>query len=59
MALFKKDREVSAIYRGKKVVASIYKGATLVWEAIRSCFGKGFWINDYPWNNEDGWKNTD
>ncbi len=38
-------------------VTEIYKGARLVWQAIRSCFGSGFWLNDRPWLNTDGWKN--
>lgn len=40
-----------------KVVQEVYRGARLVWIAIRSCFGAGFWVNDKPWLNEEGWKN--
>lgn len=29
----------------------------LVWQAISSCFGAGYWINQYGWKNTDGWKN--
>jgi len=36
---------------------AVYKGARLVWMAIRSCFGAGFWLNDRPWLNNEGWKN--
>ena len=39
-------------------VTEIYKGANLVWTAIKSCFGKGFWINEKPWLNDDAWKNN-
>lgn len=56
--IYKGDTEVSAIYKGNRVIAEVYKGAVLVWQAIRSCFGRGFWINDKPWNNDDGWKNN-
>lgn len=59
MAGYIKDKEFSAVYFGEKAISAIYKGAVLVWEAIRSCFGKGFWINVYPWSNEDEWKNND
>lgn len=58
MAGYFGGREFSAVYYGKKAISAIYKGARLVWEAIRSCFGKGYWINEYPWDNEDGWKNN-
>lgn len=30
----------------------------LVWQAISSCFGAGYWINEYAWKNNDGWKNN-
>lgn len=29
------------------------------WEEQESCYGNGFWIDLYPWVNEDGWKNND
>lgn len=27
-----------------------------VWEYVKSCFGKGFWIGEQPWSATDGWK---
>lgn len=51
------EKDVSAVRVGSKVVAAIYIGATLVWQAIRSCFGSGYWINTSPWKNDEGWKN--
>lgn len=41
-----------------QVVLEIYRGANLVWTAIKSCFGRGFWINEKPWVNTDSWKNN-
>jgi hypothetical protein len=58
MALFFKDKEISSVYFGKQVIAAIYKGGKLLWEAVRSCFGKGYWMNEYPWDNEDTWNNN-
>jgi hypothetical protein len=58
MAIFKDDNEITSIYKGNRAIALVYKGAMLVWSLIRSCFGKGLWINDYSWNNNDGWKNN-
>jgi len=40
-----------------KSATAIYRGAQLVWMAIRSCFGAGFWVNERPWLNNEGWKN--
>lgn len=33
------NKEVTAIRVGERVVATVYIGARLVWQAIRSCFG--------------------
>lgn len=51
-------KEIVAINKQKKIVQAIYKGAYLVWQGIRSCFGGGMWFNDKPWLNDDGWKNS-
>ena len=58
MGIYKKRKEIEEIYYGKIPITEIYQGAKLVWEAIRSCFGKGFWVKDAPWNNTDGWRNN-
>lgn len=58
MAIFKKDKEITSINYGTLAISSVYQGAKLIWEAIRSCFGKGFWVNDSSWNNEDAWRNN-
>lgn len=51
------EKEVSAIYFGQKAIRAVYKGAVLVWQAIRSCFGSGWWDNEKPWIDEDAWDN--
>lgn len=48
--------DISSVRVGTKVVSAIYIGAVLVWQAIRSCFGSGYWINGSPWKNDEGWK---
>lgn len=58
MAIFVKNKEVTSINAKNKVITSIYKGVQLIWEAIRSCFGKGFWIDSYQWSDEDAWKDN-
>lgn len=55
--IYKGDKEVTLIYYGKKAVSAVYHGTKLVWQAIRSCFGSGCWINEKPWLNDEGWKN--
>lgn len=58
MAIFKKDKEITSINYGTRAVTAVYQGARLIWEAVRSCFGKGYWVNESSWNNEDAWKNN-
>lgn len=45
----------------KRVITKIYAEVNgelkLIWEAIRSCFGSGWWINNRPWINNNAWKN--
>lgn len=53
----KGNKELQALYYGKKQISAVYRGLHLVWQAIRSCFGSGFWINTSPWKNDEGWKN--
>ena len=38
------------------VVQEVWRGARLVWQAIRSCFGSGAWIGERPWLGDDPWK---
>lgn len=57
MIFFKND-ELDSVHFGKLIVSQICKGADIVWEAIKSCFGAGFWKNDAPWSNNEGWKNN-
>lgn len=50
-------KEVSLVYYGEKAINTIMKGSRLVWQAIRSCFGAGYWVNEKPWIDNEGWKN--
>lgn len=49
---------ISGIYISGKSIKAIYRGSLLLWEAVRSCFGKGFWVSEKPWANDDAWKNN-
>lgn len=48
--------ELSARYYGSKTISAIYKGAVLVWEAVNSCFGSGYWIKNKAWSKTDVWR---
>lgn len=55
--IIKQGKELSARYIGAKAIEAVYHGARLVWEAISSCFGSGYWDDDKPWNDDDAWNN--
>ena len=50
-------KELESLFLHNIVISQIYKGTIIIWEAIKSCFGAGFWKNDAPWSNNEGWKN--
>lgn len=55
--IYKGEKEIDFIYFGEKTIEAVYKGSRLVWQAIRSCFGAGYWVNTKPWINNECWKN--
>lgn len=55
--IYKGTLDIIQIYLNRRDINALYKENRLVWEAIRSCFGKGYWLNDKPWKNDDVWKN--
>lgn len=60
MALHKQGEDITAIHKRHKhkwrSIVAVHKGLRLVWEAVRSCYGKGYWIQEKPWVNDDIWK---
>lgn len=53
----KNGKGIVSIFRDGRAISAVYKGTKLVWQAIRSCFGSGFWVNVKPWLDNEGWKN--
>ena len=58
MAIFVKNKEIATIASINKFITSIYKGTKIVWEAIKGCFSKGYWLDANQWNDEDAWKDN-
>ncbi len=50
------DKEINIKTYGNKLIAYTYLGFKLIWQAIRSCFGAGYWRGDKPWIGKDAWK---
>lgn len=49
-------KEITAVYVGSRVVTAVYAGALMVWTAVSSCFGAGYWQRIKRWSRTDGWK---
>lgn len=58
MSIYFKDRIIQSINFEDKIISTVYKGVKKIWEIIKSCFGKGVWINTFSWDNNDAWKNN-
>lgn len=60
--IVRKNKEVTAIHRKGRNTMEVWKyidnAWRSVWMAIRSCFGRGFWVNEKPWINTDAWRNN-
>lgn len=56
--MFYRGNETKNVRAYGKMLQAVYYGANLVWQAIRSCFGSGKWIDNKPWINEEKWKNN-
>ena len=55
--LHKGGHNIGGIFYGNKIITKVYKGTTLVWQLIKSCFGAGYWIGHNPWKGTDSWRN--
>lgn len=55
--LHKDGRNIGGIFYGNKIITKVYRGTTLVWQLIKSCFGAGYWIKNNPWKGTDSWRN--
>ena len=52
-----RHKETSAINYNEHAIGFVYYGERLVWQAVSSCYGAGYWVNEKPWINEEAWKN--
>ena len=55
--IIRDNKEIVDIRIKGRTGTMLHRGRRLVWEAVKSCFGRGMWINDKPWSNTDGWRN--
>lgn len=53
--IYRNSQETTGIYHAGRAITAVYTGLRLVWQNVRSCFGKGYWIDEKPWDDSDGW----
>lgn len=55
-------KEFSDITAFGKPLVAIYAGVggatKLIWERVKSCYGRGIWIQEKPWLDNDTWKDN-
>lgn len=49
-------KEIVQVNKSGKIITRIVRDGKALYDYIRSCFGRGFWVNDRPWSNKDGFK---
>lgn len=49
-------KRVERAWIGGKPVAMLLTATRKVWEAVRSCFGSGFWREAKAWSETEKWK---
>ena len=58
------SKDIIDLRYGTLPILAVYHNRALVWSRdeeqpsglINSCFGNGYWIDDFPWYDADGWK---
>lgn len=53
----KNKTEITSVFVKKTPIQAIHRFGITLWQAVRSCFGSGFWVNEKPWINDEAWKN--
>lgn len=43
--------------KGSKITCKLVEICSILWQAVDSCFGAGYWVNSKAWKNQDAWKN--
>ena len=50
--------DIVGVYSESKDIVKVYSGLKLVWSKIieiLSCYGNGYWIDEYPWIDDSLW----
>lgn len=53
--IYRNGSDIIGFYRGTLPVIGFYRGKALLWQIVKSCFGKGYWVSGLPWISDDAW----
>ncbi|WP_279093898.1 MFS transporter [Muribaculum intestinale] len=48
-------REITSVSLGRRAISAVYRGARLVWQALRDCIAGGWWQHGHGWSRGTGW----
>lgn len=56
------NKKIVAMYINGQNILSVYTQEQQIWpeeviNEILSCFSNGYWIDEYPWVDEQSWTN--
>ena len=51
-------KEISQQYIEGGVVENMWLNGKLIWQGVKSCYGKGFWRPNKPWLDNEKWKDN-
>ena len=54
------NNKLIAMYRNGQRILAVYTQGSLMWpeeiiNEILSCFSNGYWLDEYPWADNDTW----
>lgn len=54
--IFNNSKQIDSIKHRNTNIVFIYHLSSLVYQYLRSCFGRGYWDDTAPWSDTEGWK---
>lgn len=49
-------KNIASMMINGKMIQTKHLNGHLIWQAVRSCFGSGVWIDEKPWIDDEAWK---
>ena len=52
------NKKIIAMYRNGQPILAVHTQGQIIWPEeiiLLSCFSNGYWIDEYPWSDNDTW----